>query len=161
MVDWLGSEWVFSAPGTWEGFWALVMDTKAERIISVPGTWEALSERVRGLVEVLNADWLAPLWIVGLLGVTFAQRGIGVAERAALALTWLVYALLSLIVWVGFVGDAILAAKMPVVALAAVGLAFVGADVARRGRLWRQLALVGGMALALFLIVSTVGRCWR
>ncbi|NLF66210.1 MAG: DUF2723 domain-containing protein [Chloroflexi bacterium] len=158
LVDWLGSQWVFSAPGTWDGFWALVLDTKAERIVSVPGSLEALLERGRAVVALLNGDWPAPLWVIGLLGLTLARRVLAPVERAALTLTWIAYLLLSLIVWEGFVSDALLATKLPVIGMAAVGLAFIGAGVAQRWPVGKVAVGATGVALALFLFFGQRGE---
>lgn len=173
LVDWLGSEWVFSAPGTWQGFWALVLDTKAERIVSIPGNMEALRERWQAILGLLNADWPALLWITGLLGLFVAWRrrgwesrgegsgasGIAVApptpgERAALILVWVTYLLLSLIIWEGYVSDALLAVKLPVIAMAAVGMAFIGAELSERFPGARVVAPVGLLALVVFLFLA-------
>lgn len=169
LVDWLGSDWVFSAPGTWQGFWALVLDTKAERIVSTPDSLAALQERLRALLALLNDDWPAPLWIGGLIGLGLAWRRTQSApaaegangrqrpttgERIALILTWVVYLALSLIIWEGYVSDALLAVKLPVVAMAAVGLVFIAADLAQRSPLLRAGVMVGLAALAVLLFVQ-------
>ncbi len=158
LVDWLGSQWVFSAPGTWDGFLALALDTKAERIISVPGSFAALLERARGIVGLLNDDWPAPLWVTGLLGLIFARRALAPTERAALTLTWLAYLLLSLIVWEGYVSDALLAVKLPVIGMAAAGLAFIGADLMQRGRAAELLIIAAGVLLAASLFFDRRGE---
>jgi hypothetical protein len=153
LVDRLGSDWVFSAPGTWQGFWALILDTKAGRIVSIPGTFAALGERLKAVIGLLNDDWPMSLWIAGLLGLSFLWKMERV-ERAALALAWTVYLALSAIIWEGFVSDALLAVKLPVIAMAAVGLAFLAAELARRSHLLGRLALVGGVALVGFLFLE-------
>lgn len=154
LVDRLGSGWVFSAPGTWDGFWALILDTKAGRIISIPGSLGEIAERLRALFAVLSDDLPAPIWVSGLLGLTFSWRRIALTERVALTLTWLVYFVLSLVIWVGFVGDAVLAAKLPVIAMATVGLTFIAADVARRAPRLEKVALLAGMLMVVFLFVN-------
>lgn len=174
LVDWLGSDWVFSTPGTWEGFWALVLDTKAERIISIPGTASELQARLRAVLGLLSDDWPTLLWISGLGGLAAAWHRSAVApgpdeqtvhvrppaamERAALMLTWIVYLALSLIVWEGYVSDALLAVKLPVVAMAAVGLAFIAADLTRRSQLLKMAAMAGMAVLAPLLFVENRPR---
>lgn len=154
LVARLGSDWVFSDPGTWQGFWALFTDTKTERIISVPGSLVEALERLRAVVNLLNDDLPAPVWIAGLLGLTFAWRDIDLRERGALTLTWMAYVALSLIISVGFIGEAVLAAKLPVIAMAAVGIAYVAADVARRSRTLKAIAALSAAALVVFLFVT-------
>ncbi|MGH9856613.1 MAG: hypothetical protein ACRD4B_02095, partial [Acidobacteriota bacterium] len=153
LVDWLGSQWVFSAPGTWQGFWALLLDTKADRIVSIPSTLTNWGTRLEAVVDLLNGDWPWPLWIAGLLGLTFTWRQPNTVERTALTLTWLVYLILSLVIWEGFISDALLAVKLPVIAMAAIGLAFIAADLARRSQLAGRLAVVGGLAIGVSLFV--------
>jgi hypothetical protein len=151
IVDWLGSDWTFSNPGTWDGFWALVLDTKTERIIEVPTGLSALGTRLRGIAGTLNDDWPWPMWAGGLLGLTFLGKQISRLERWALALSWIPYLVLSVFIWVGFIGDALLAAKLPVIAMAAVGLGFIGQALAD----WRpnagRLAVVGAVVLIVVL----------
>ncbi len=36
---WMGADWTFNSPGTWRGFWNLVLDTKSERIVPCPPPW--------------------------------------------------------------------------------------------------------------------------
>lgn len=148
LVDWLGSDWVFSNPGTWDGFWALVMDTKTERIIELPGTVAELWTRVRGVAGVLSDDLPWPLWLAGLLALTFLGRTLTLLERLALALSWVPFFLLSVVIWVGFVGDALLAAKLPVIAMSAVGLGLLGQAVWRWRRSAGRMAVAGGLILA-------------
>lgn len=150
LVDWLGSDWVFSNPGTWEGFWALVLDTKTDRIIELPAGVAQLWARLRGVAAALNGDWPWPLWLGGLFGLSLLSRTHSRLKRTALALSWIPFFLLSLVIWVGFIGDALLAAKMPVIALAAVGLGFVGEA------LWRWRAPAGRLAIVASLLVAGV-----
>lgn len=148
LVDWLGSDWVFSNPGTWDGFWALVLDTKTDRIIELPSSAAQLWARLRGVAAALNGDWPWPLWLGGLSGLSLLGRAHSPLKRAALALSWIPFFLLSLVIWVGFIGDALLAAKMPVIALAAVGLGMIGEALwLRRARAGR-LAVVAGVLVA-------------
>lgn len=147
LVDWLGADWVFSAPGTWQGFWALLLDTKAERIISIPASGAELATRLRAVIGLLNADWPWPLWVGGLLSLSFLGK-MRPLERLALALPWLAYFLVSLIIWEGYISDALLAVKLPVIAMAAVGLGVLG------DALWRFRPLAGRLALAGLGIVA-------
>lgn len=145
LVDWLGSNWVFSAPGTWEGFSALVLDTKAERIISLPATAADWWGQLSIVIDLLNDDWPWPLWVAGLVGVTWPWRRIARRERLGLALIWIPFLLVSLIIWEGHVSDALLAVKIPVIAAAAVGLALLVEELWR----WRRPAGVAGLLVGL------------
>lgn len=55
--EWLGAEWLFSNPGTWEGFRALVLDTKSDRIVEVPATLAEWRNRVSSIWGLLRDDW--------------------------------------------------------------------------------------------------------
>ncbi|MEM7800220.1 MAG: DUF2723 domain-containing protein [Chloroflexota bacterium] len=120
--DWMGADWIFSNPGTLDGFTALILDTKADRIVSTPGTAAEWIERLSGLATLLRDDW--PLWLLasGLIGLLWPGSFLRYWERIGLTLVWVPVFILSLIIWEGRVSDALLAVKMPVVLLAALGL---------------------------------------
>ena len=131
---WMGASWTFSAPGTWTGFWTIVLDTKAERIISFPSTLAGWLERSLILNELLAADWPWLLLLPGLAAVIIAGSRIQKRERGTLTLIWLTYYGLSLIIWEGRVSDALLAVKMPVTLMGAIGLALATQSI----WLWRE-----------------------
>ncbi len=147
LVDWLGSSWVFGAPGTWEGFWALVLDTKADRIILFPATAADWRGQLSIVLDLLDDDWPWPLWVVGLVALAWPWRRIARQERLGLGLVWMPYLLVSLIIWEGRVSDALLAAKMPVIAAAAIGLALLAEELWR----WRRPAGLAGLLVGLFV----------
>lgn len=149
---WMGADWVFSAPGTWDGFWALLLDTKAERIIELPQSLSELWQRAQIIGGLLNDDWPWPLWALGLLGLWLPGVKASWVERLGLTLGWLLYLVISLIIWEGHVSDALLAVKLPVIAMAAVGLGFTGATLWRRASLlgWGAAGLLGLTAVFLF-----------
>ena len=146
---WMGADWTFSAPGTWDGFWALVLDTKAERIIELPQSAGEGWRRLQGLFGLLSDDWPWPLWLLGLSGLLLPGRDR--IERLALTLSWLAYLAISLIIWEDGVSDALLAVKMPVIALAGLGLAFITAALWRRRRLWGWAVVALWLAVAAWL----------
>ncbi|MGH2535804.1 MAG: protein O-mannosyl-transferase family [Candidatus Promineifilaceae bacterium] len=160
---WMGATWTFSQPGTWQGFWSLLLDTKTERILALPASLGEWLARARDVAGLLSNEW--PLWLMlagwaGTLWYGVRRR----LESAALVLLWLPFPILSLTIWVGSVGDALLAVNLPAVALAAIGLGcLVRAACAR----WRpvgplaNLFLIGMLGL-MFLqhrpLVLTVTR---
>lgn len=148
---WTGATWVFGYPGTWEGFWKMVFDNRAERIFQLSGGPETWHTRLRTTVQVLVADLWWPLLIVGLVGlVIWTIRRREWREGLGLILAWVPNFLLTLVIWKGRVGDAQLAAKLPVVTLAGIGLALI-LDVLRQ---WHPpLDIAATIALALTLIV--------
>lgn len=119
---WMGADWTFSSPGTWAGFKALILDTKVDRIVSTPSSMAEMIERTREILRLLNDDWPWPVWVFGLLGLFLPGRSW--RERLGLMLVWLPYLILSLIIWEGRVSDALLAVKMPIIGMSAIGLAF-------------------------------------
>ena len=148
---WMGADWVFGAPGTWKGFWTLFFDNRADRVFDLSTDWIA---RVRTTLEILHADLWLPLLAVGLAGLWLADPGrssrqgrqgsqdakpessgawrslrLGVRSpllvRLALTLAWLPNFAVTVLIWRNRVTDGQLAAKLPVVLLAGVGLALV------------------------------------
>jgi hypothetical protein len=60
---------------------------------------------------------------------------------------------LSLIIWIGRVGEAVLAAKLPVIAMAVIGLAFWGQWLWQRQPRWGQVSAALFALTAVFLFV--------
>ncbi len=148
----MGADWVFGAPGTWDGFWTLFFDNRADRVFDLQTDWLA---RLRTTLAILNDDlWLGVL-ATGLAGLWLnrppaaggrpqperppAADGRPLSEAAgggqrsavgrrlsiglALTLAWLPNFLVTVLIWRNRVTDGQLAAKLPVVLLAGVGLA--------------------------------------
>jgi hypothetical protein len=138
-----GADWLFSSPGTLNGLRALFLDTKTDRIIEIPRSIAEWWQRLQGLVGVLHDDlpWL--LLLLGLIGLLFMLRRVHWVERVSLIVIAACYTLLSLIIWVGFVGEAVLAAKLMVVAIAVIGLAFMAQDLYERKVIYGRVAMAG------------------
>jgi hypothetical protein len=119
---WMGADWTFSSPGTWEGFKALILDTKVDRIVSTPASVNEAWTRGQEILRLLNDDWPWPVWGFGLFGLFLPGRSW--RERLGLTFVWLPYLILSLIIWEGRVSDALLAVKIPIIGMSAIGLAF-------------------------------------
>ncbi|HQF70290.1 MAG TPA: hypothetical protein PLH39_03310, partial [Promineifilum sp.] len=149
----MGADWVFGAPGTWDGFWTLFFDNRADRVFDLQTDWLT---RLRTTLAILNDDlWLGVL-AVGLAGLWLSRPpttdrrpqperppttdGRPLLESAggqrsavgrrfaiglALTLAWLPNFLVTVLIWRNRVTDGQLAAKLPVVLLAGVGLALV------------------------------------
>lgn len=152
---WQGATWTFGQPGTWRGFWALVFDTKADRILDPPGTLVGWLTRVGRVAQLLGDDLPPALLAVGLLGLLllFARRRTAVG--AALLLAALPYLALDLLIWEARVSDALLAVKLPIIQLVGVGLALAAAEVERAaaqraGRSWLRGAV--GLGLGVILV---------
>ncbi len=135
---WQGAEWTFGQPGTWTGFWWMIVDTKADRIVDLPQTLGGWAERATTLAQLLDGDLPILLIVLGLLGLALLfrhRRKEGVGLLAVVA----AYLFLCLIIWEGGVSDALLAAQLPVVALAVLGLGVILGEVVGR---WPGLCLV-------------------
>ena len=194
---WMGADWVFGAPGTWDGFWTLFFDNRADRVFDLSTDWAA---RVRTTLAILHDDLWLPLLAVGLAGLWLADpgrisrkdaknakqesflawRSLRLCVRSpllvglALTLAWVPNFLVTVLIWRNRVTDGQLAAKLPVVLLAGVGIALVldwlwGGLVTRRsageqgsrgagenGRIWRRVAVVAALAL----VVALGYRVW-
>jgi hypothetical protein len=206
---WMGADWVFGAPGTWDGFWTLFFDNRADRVFDLSTDWAA---RVRTTLEILHDDLWLPLLAMGLAGLWLSrpptddgrprldegpgsrgqvpeEEGSSLAPSPwplvpdlsrrllvglALTLAWLPNFAVTVLIWRNRVTDGQLAAKLPVVLLAGVGLALVldwlwGGLVTRprageqgsrgAGETWslrRALAL----ATAVLLVVALGYRAW-
>lgn len=149
---WQGADWTFNAPGTWDGFWSIVFDNKADRIVEVPESSGQWSARVQGVANLLADDWPWPLLITGLLALLFAGSNINRRERTALTLIWIPYLVVGFIIWIGRVGEAVLAIKLMVVAMAALGLSFLLKQLYE----WRPAFGFIGFVLGILLLILLI-----
>ncbi len=149
LQGWAGVTWQFE-PITWESVLVKMADIKADRITALPQTIPELWMRLIRVIELLDDDLPSVLLLAGLAGLLLLRWNASRAERWGLFLCWLPYLLVSLIIWEGRISDALLAAKMPVVAMAVLGLALLAA----RAHRWRPalgrvtvIALISAVAL--------------
>jgi hypothetical protein len=127
-----GATWVFGAPGTWQRVMLMLLDNRAERIVTWPqgiGEWLV---RIGRAFDVTAIDLPLALLVLGLLGVLVPALEKRWRESLGLTLAWLPYLLLTAVIWIGRIGDAQLAAHLPVTILAAVGMALLAEFVGRR-----------------------------
>jgi len=148
-----GADWLFSSPGTWNGFWALFLDNKTDRIVELPQSMADWWQRLQGLIGVLHDDlpWL--LLLLGFIGLLFALRRVHWVERVSLILIAASYTGLSLIIWIGRVGEAVLAAKLVVIAMAIIGLAFLAESLWERKVIYGRIATAGLFVAGGFLYI--------
>jgi hypothetical protein len=146
---WQGAEWTFSQPGSLQGFQTLLFDTKTERIITMPEEPSEWLLRVRNVANVLSLEWPLLLMAVGLGGNLIIGLRRGRLEALAILALWLPYTLLALVVREGRSSDAVLAAILPVVLMAGLGLAVLTAELLRRSR-------PIGTAVMILLVVAVV-----
>lgn len=151
---WMGADWTFNAPGTWSGFWSLVLDTKTERIVDIPQSADNLLGRWQGVSDILRHDWPWPLLVMGLLGLGIVGKRQNWLEAAALTLIWLPFLILSVFIWEGRVSDALLATNLPLYPLAALGLALLIGQVYERSSAFGVVLQVGWLLVIGYLFVQ-------
>lgn len=132
-----GATWTFGTPGTWQRVMHMLLDNRAERIVSWPGGIAEWGIRVARSFAVTAADLPPALLASGLLGVLVPALEKRWREAVGLTLAWIPYILLTGAIWIGRVGDAQLAAHLPVTILAAMGLAMLADRLSRQAR-WMQ-----------------------
>ena len=139
---WTGADWVFGSPGTWDGFWMLFFDNRAGRVFDLNTDWLA---RLRTTGEILADDMFWPLLVAGLLGLWLPALEKG-QWLVSLGLTaaWVPNFLVTVFIWRNRVVDAQLAAKLPLLLLAGIGLSLILAWLWRR---WHWVAALAGAAL--------------
>ncbi|MCP5097693.1 MAG: DUF2723 domain-containing protein [Chloroflexi bacterium] len=148
---WMGTTWTFSDPSSWEGFKALVFDNKADRILTFPASLSEWQERINVVIGTLNDDWPIILVVLGLIGLVVATHRTRPIERVGLTLMWIPTFILSLLIWVGFVGDALLAVKIPIILMATTGLALLTQRVIDIQPRLNLVFAVGWLGVAIFL----------
>jgi hypothetical protein len=149
---WQGATWTFGAPGTVQRMMLMLLDNRAERIVSWPEGISEWAVRIERAFAVTATDIPLPLLALGLLGllvIPMVERRW--REAAGLTLAWIPYILLTGAIWIGEVGDAQLAAHLPVTILAAAGLALLADRLARRGH-WGQIGATVALAVTLFAL---------
>jgi hypothetical protein len=151
---WQGAKWTFNQPGTWRGFWSLVFDTKSERIINIPTTLGDAIVRGQTTIEILSNEWPLILLAVGLLGTIIIGIRSRPLEAIGISLIWLPFLLISLVIWEGGLSDALLAVNLPVIAMSALGLAILSAQLLDQSRILGSIALLGWLLLAGLLFVN-------
>ena len=148
----MGAKWTFGQIGSWHGLWVMLTDNKAERIIELPTNMNEWLDRARIVVNILNDDLPWSLLGLGLISLVLVIWSQSRREALGLTLCWVPYLALSLLIWEGRVGDAMLAAKLPILLFAGVGLALLISAS------WERLEGLGGktgsgVAGALLLLV--------
>jgi hypothetical protein len=146
---WQGAAWLFGDVGTMPGLLSIVLDTKVDRVIDLPAGWAGWLERGNMLAGLLHDDLWLPILALGLIGLwLWPWRRKAWREPLALTLAWLPSVALSLAIWEGYISAALLAAKLPVVLMAGLGLALL---VDRPGR--RGVLAIGALAIAATVMI--------
>ncbi len=123
---WMGADWIFGSPDTWDGFWTLFFDNRAGRVFELENNWSAWWVRLDTSVKILTDDLSWPLLLLGLLSLIGMAVKKG-TRRAGLAflLIWILNFILTILIWEDSISDALLAAKLPVLIVTGLGIAFL------------------------------------
>jgi hypothetical protein len=151
---WTGATWVFGSPGTWDGFWEMVFDNRGGRVFALSAGLDEWLMRLGVTWQILSEDMFWPLLVLGLVGVLLAVARGRWREGLGMTLAWIPNFWLTFVIWSDEVIDAQLAAKLPVVLMAGVGLALC---IEWLG--WRSRVLEGITALAFIGVL--IGWGWR
>lgn len=122
---WMGAGWIFGDPGSWAGFWTLFFDNRADRIFEIQSTLPVWTERFVRSIHLLAKDMA---WVLLLLGLGSLVGMIWDKQKKTYGLAftsvWIANLMLAVLIWRGQVEDAQLAAKLPVLLVAGMGLAY-------------------------------------
>ena len=132
---WMGADWVFGTPGSWEGFWTLFLDNRAGRIFDVQNSPAVWWQRVSTTAKLLADDLLWPLLLLGLASAS-AMGFDKERRRAGFAFIWIwvAYLTLTTLIWRNRITDAQLAAKLPILIVAGLGVAYFLDQLKRRSK---------------------------
>ena len=146
-----GATWTFGTPGTWEGTLRMLLDNRAARVVAWP---EGMAEWARSIWRALSVtavDLPVGLIALGLLGLFTPALKKRWQVSLGLTLSWVPHMLLTAAIWIGRIGDAQLAAHLPVTLLAAVGLGLLGEVFARRSKEARVIAILLLVGMVIYL----------
>lgn len=147
-----GATWSFGTPGTWQRVVTMLLDNRAQRIVSWPMGLAEWGDRIMRAFVVTAVDLppvLLALGLLGLLALTSKKRW---REALGLTLAWVPYILLTGTIWIGRVGDAQLAAHLPVTIQAAAGLALLADLVSSRVE-WSRPVVIPALAGVVVLLI--------
>lgn len=154
--EWMGANWTFGNTSTLDGFTRMFLNAKAGRFISGSVESAGWSERLQVTLSVLNDDQPAALLAISSLGLLTIRRPPPTYWRytAAFLMATIPYVIIPAIIYGGFVGDAILAAKVPAAMFAGLGLSLLLSRLYR----WRKVAGYAALAIAVAAIGYTAWR---
>jgi len=153
--EWMGSDWTFGNTSTWEGFWRMFLNIKAARFVEFGKETIGWSKRVNILLDLVNDDLPLVLHGVGAVGLLTLNKPRRDYWRYAVALllALLPYVVVPMIVYAGFIGDALLAVKLPVSMFTGLGLGLLLSRL-------QKLPKPGYLALGLS-VAGTLFSGWR
>ncbi len=154
--EWMGADWTFGNTSTWDGFWRAFLNIKAGRFTERSTTGYTWLEKGRVTLQILNDDLPLLLIGLGLGGLFFINKPRRAYWRImpAAHFIWLPFAVVPLLIYAGFVGDALLAVKLPVAMFTGLGWALL----ISRFYNWRPIF---GHILLILLAIGTLYAGWR
>lgn len=154
--EWMGSDWTFGNTSTWEGFWRMFLNIKAARFAEFDKEVTGWFERMTITLDLLNDDLPLMLHSIGTVGLFALNKPRKNYWRyiAALMLALLPYIVVSMVVYAGFIGDALLALKLPISMFTGLGVALL----ISRLQDWRPV--IGRLALGL-AVAAVLFSGWR
>jgi hypothetical protein len=106
--------------------------------------------RLWATLQILADDMWWPLLLIGLVGLLLLILKRRFRDGLGLTLAWIPNLVITFVIWKGEIGDAQLAAKLPIMLMAGVGLALI------LGWLGQRSHVLGGIA-ALILVGVLIG----
>ena len=123
---WMGADWIFGAPGTWDGFWTLFFDNRAGRVFEIESSLVGWWVRASTALKILSDDLPWSMILIGFLSLlgmvankTFRRAGV------AFLIAWLINFFLTMLIWEHTISDAQLAAKLPLLIMTGLGIAYL------------------------------------
>lgn len=118
----------------------MVFDNRGGRVFTLSAGLDEWLMRLGVTWEILSEDMFWPLLVLGLVGVLVPTGKGKWWEGMGMTLVWIPNLLLTFVIWSDEVIDAQLAAKLPVVLMAGVGLALILGWLGRRSRILGSIA---------------------
>ncbi len=149
---WMGGTWIYGQPGTWQGFWAIVLAREYGALVKPASNLAQTESSLTTVVKTIAADTTWPVMIAGLCGLGLSLTS-PVRRWLALAL----WALLILnIAFAGlFARDVFLpAALMPAMLALVVGAGLLAQWMGERWRVGAVLSVAGLLVIIFALIYS-------
>ena len=152
------TNWTFGQIGTFRGLLTMMLDNRADRVVQLPAGVSDWVHRARIVSQVLDDDLPLAIIALGLVGLITIMWKSNRREAIGFTLSWIPYLVLCLLIWIGRVGDAILATKLPVIAMAGLGVGLaLGWFRQRLANLRSEQALVAVGAVLALLGLTALG----
>ncbi len=155
---WLGGDWVYGQPGTWDGFWSIVTAREYGRLVKPVSDLSATQASLGQVVDVLATGLTWPLLIAGAAGLVLALRD---QNHRRVALAWIVLALMDT-AFASVYSQAVFlpAALLPALLALAIGVGLLAQRLTRRAPAAKIVIAVALAAGAVVLIATNAPAVW-